>query len=138
MNLIVNGATYTLVKTDESDATYIEYDVFNHVGMIGRITKRNPEILYSAWNVNGENRGVGKNIREALESMIENIFYSRSYKGERRIKTLGEWIEGAEVKVEYARNGFVKHGKRVVRYDKAAGDLCIVIDNNKYFYYEFD
>lgn len=138
MNLIVNGATYTLVKSDESDATYIEYDVFNHAGMIGRITKRNPEILYSAWNVNGENRGVGKTIREALESMIENIFYSRSYKGERRIETLGEWIEGAELKVEYVRNDFVKHGKRVVRYDKAAGDLFIVIDNNKYFCYEFE
>lgn len=138
MNLIVNGATYTLVKTDESDAIYTEYDVFNHAGLIGRITKSNPEIFYSAWNVNGENRGTGRTVREALESMILNIFYSAVYKGDKYIKTLGAWNEGEKISVEYVKGEFVRQAERVVKYSAAAGDLFIVIDNNKYFYCEFE
>lgn len=139
MNIIIDGITYNLVKTDESDDTYSEYDVYNEAGLIGRITKHHDiEVVYSGWNVNGEHRGSGKTIREALESMILHIFFQCEYKGERYIITLGTWQEGSKVKVEYDRNNIVKHEERVVRYSGAAGDLYITIDNKKYFYCEFE
>lgn len=138
MNIILDGVTYTLVKTDECDSKYTEYDVFNPSGLIGRITKYGSEILYSAWNVDGENRGTGKTLRDTLESMILNIFYSAEYKGDAHIKTLGAWKEGGKVFVEYVKNDFVRHTERTVKYSKSAGDLYITLDNAKYFYYEFE
>lgn len=60
------------------------------------------------------------------------------YKGLPYIKTTGVWIEGEKVKVEFERNGTRKHGERLVRYSGAAGDLYITIDNNRYFYCEFE
>jgi len=82
-------------------------------------------------------QGVGKTIRETLEEMVLQMFYKCTFTGDRFIHTFGKWIEGEKLKVEFERNGVVKYAERVVKYSAAAGDLCITIDNNKYFYYEF-
>jgi len=138
VNIILDGITYTLIKTEECDSDYLEYDVFNPSGLIGKITKCGAEIFYSAWNVDGENRGTGKTLRDTLENMLLNIFYSASFKGDRYIKTLGAWVEGGKVSVEYVKNDIVKQAERVVKYSSQAGDLYITLDNRKYFYCEFD
>ena len=137
MNIIINNVSYELVKTLNTDS-YTEYSVYKNATHIGYITKAGAEVLYTARDTNRNILNTGATIRDALELMILNMFYSNTYTGDRHIKTLGEWIEGAELAVEYVKNDYVKHAKRVVRYNKAAGDLYIVIDNNKYFYYEFN
>ena len=137
MNIIINGLSYKLIKTEESDS-YIEYDVYKVDTLIGHMTKSGAEILYTARDTGYNIIATGSTLREALEAMVLNMFYSHTFKGERAIKTLGAWIEGETLEVEYSRNDIVKHAKRVVRYSKDAGDLYIVIDNNKYFYHEFD
>lgn len=137
MNIIIGYLSHELIKTSSTD-NYIEYDVYRAGALIGRITKSGAEILYTSRDIDNNIINTGATIREALEVMVLNMFYSNTFKGDRFIKTLGAWIEGNEVQVEYTRNNFIKHAKRVVRYSKAAGDLYIVIDNNKYFYCEFN
>lgn len=137
MNIVIGGISYKLNKAEESEQ-YIEYAVFRNEVLIGYITKSGAEIHYTGRNTEGEIKATAATLRDTLENMIMAIFYTLSYKGERIIKTLGAWTEGAEIKVEYVKNDYVKHGSRVVRYSKAAGDLYITIDNNKYFYCEFE
>lgn len=137
MNIVIGDLSHELIKTANTD-NYIEYDVYRADALIGRITKSGAEILYTSRDTDNNIINTGATIREALEGMILNMFYTHTFKGDRFIKTLGAWIEGNEVQVEYTRNNFVKHAKRVVRYSKAAGDLYIVIDNNKYFLHEFN
>ena len=137
MNIVINDLSHKLVKTEETDS-YIEYAVYRIDTLIGHITKSGSEMLYTGRDTEYNIIATGSTLRETLESMILNMFYSHSFKGDRFIKTLGAWIEGAELQVEYTRNNIVKSAKRVVRYNKAAGDLYIVIDNKKYFYCEFN
>lgn len=137
MNIVIKDFSYELIKTEASD-NYVEYQVMKNTALIGYITKAGAEVLYTARDTDNNIINTGATIRDALESMILNMFYSNTFKGDRFIKTLGAWIEGAEVKVEYTKNDTVKHAKRVVRYSKSAGDLYIVIDNRKYFYCEFN
>lgn len=137
MYIVLNDVSYELIKKEETP-TYIEYDVYKTDTLIGHITKNGAEIHYTGRDTEGNIKSTASTLRETLESMVLNIFYSETFKGERYIKTLGAWIEGNEIKVEYVKNDYVKHAKRVVRYNKAAGDLYIVIDNRKYFYCEFD
>lgn len=137
MNIVIGDLSHELIKTANAD-NYIEYDVYRVGSLIGQITKSGAEILYTSRDTDNNIINTGATIREALEGMILNMFYSQTFKGDRFIKTLGAWIEGNEVLVEYAKNNFIKHAKRVVRYDKQAGDLYIVIDNNKYFLCEFN
>lgn len=137
MNIVIKDFSYELTKTDNTD-NYVEYAVYKNTALIGYITKAGAEVLYTARDTDNNIINTGATIRDALEGMVLNIFYSHTYKGNRFITTLGAWIEGAEVKVEYVKNDAVKHAKRVVRYSKAAGDLYIVIDNRKYFYCEFN
>lgn len=136
MNIIINDTSYKLVKTEELD--YIEYAVYRADSLIGHITKSGSEILYTARDTDYNILTTAATLRDTLEAMILNMFYSHTYNGDKYIKTLGAWIEGAEIQIEYVKKDFVKHSKRVVRYSKTAGDLYIVIDNNKYFYYEFN
>ena len=136
MNIIINDTSYKLVKTEELD--YIEYAVYKDTALLGHITKSGSEVLYTARDTEYNILTTAATLRDTLEAMILNMFYSLTYKGDKHIKTLGAWIEGTEVEIEYVKNDYVKHAKRVVRYSKAAGDLYIVIDNNKYFYYEFN
>ena len=136
MNIVINGVSYELTKTSNTD-NYIEYTVYKNTTLIGYITKSGVEILYTARGIDNNIINTGSTIRETLELMILNTFYSHSFKGDRCIKTLGAWIENNKVQVEYTKNNVVKHANRLVRYSKAAGDLYIVIDNNKYFYCEF-
>lgn len=137
MNIVIKDFSYELTKTANTD-NYVEYAVYKNTALIGYITKTGAEVLYTARGTDNNIINTGATIRDALEGMVLNIFYSHTYKGDRFITTLGAWIEGAEVKVEYIKNDVVKHAKRVVRYSKAAGDLYIVIDNRKYFYCEFN
>ncbi len=137
MNIIIGGLSHELIKTQDRDG-YIEYSVYRADALIGYITKAGAEILYTGRDTEGNIRATGKTLREALDNLILDMFYSLTFKGERRIKTVGAWTEGAEVAVEYVKNDYVKHAQRIVRYSKAAGDLYIVIDNNKYFYCEFN
>ena len=137
MNIVIGDLSHELIKTAGTD-NYIEYDVYRAGALIGHITKSGAEILYTSRDTNNNIINTGATIREALEVMVLNMFYSNTFKGDRFIKTLGAWIEGNEIKVEYVKNDYVKHAKRVVRYNKAAGDLYIVIDNNKYFFCEFN
>lgn len=137
MHIVINDTSYKLVKAEELD-DYIEYDVYKTNNLIGRITKVGAEIYYTGRDLEGNIRGSAATLKDTLEAMVLNMFYARSYKGDRFIKTLGLWYEGEELKVEYTKNNIVKHAKRVVRYSKSAGDLYIVLDNNKYFLYEFD
>lgn len=136
MNIIINDTSYNLVKTEELD--YIEYAVYKNTALIGHITKSGVEILYTARDTSYNIITTAATLRDTLEAMILNMFYSHTYKGDKHIKTLGAWIEGTEIQIEYVKKDFIKHAKRVVRYSKTAGDLYIVIDNNKYFYCEFD
>ena len=136
MNIIINEVSYKLVKTEELD--YIEYAVYKNTALIGHITKSGAEILYTARDTSYNIITTAATLRDTLEAMVLNMFYSLTYKGDKHIKTLGVWIEGTEVQIEYIKKDYVKHSKRVVRYSKTAGDLYIVIDNYKYFYYEFD
>lgn len=136
MNIIINEVSYKLVKTEELD--YIEYAVYKNTALIGHITKSGSEVLYTARDTNYNILTTAATLRDTLEAMILNMFYSLTFKGNKHIKTLGAWIEGTEIQVEYVKKDYVKHAKRVVRYSKTAGDLYIVIDNNKYFYYEFN
>lgn len=137
MNIVIKDFSYELIKTEASD-NYVEYQVMKNTALIGCITKAGAEVLYTARDTDNNIINTGKTIRDALEGMVLNMFYSNTFKGDRYIKTLGAWIEGTEVKVEYTKNDTVKHAKRVVRYSKSAGDLYIVIDNRKYFYCEFN
>lgn len=136
MNIIIDDLSHELTKTADTD-NYVEYAVYRNTALIGYITKSGAEILYTARGTDNNIINTGATIRDALEGMVLNMFYSNTFKGDRFIKTLGAWIEGAEIKVEYVKNDYVKHAKRVVRYSKQAGDLYIMIDNNKYFYCEF-
>lgn len=136
MNIILNGCTYELIKTDDTE-NFIEYKVLKNDTHIGYINKYGAEVHYTGRDTAGEVKATAATLRDTLEGMVLNMFYSLSYRGERHIKTLGAWTEGATVKVEYVKNDYVKHAERVVRYSKAAGDLYITLDNNKYFYYEF-
>ena len=137
MNIIINDISHKLIKIADTDS-YIEYDVYRAETLIGHITKNGIEIYYTARDTNNNIKCVGSTLRETLEKMVLNMFYSHSFKGDKFISTLGAWIEGNEVQVEYVKNDYVKHAKRVVRYSKQAGDLYIVLDNNKYFYHEFN
>ena len=137
MNININDISHKLVKIEESD-NYIKYDVYRTDTLIGYITKTGAEIHYTGRDTEGNIKATAATLRETLELMILNMFYSHSFKGERFINALGAWTEGAELSVEYTRNNTVKHAKRVVRYSKSAGDLYIVIDNRKYFYHEFN
>lgn len=137
MNIVTHGFAHELVKTQDTDS-YTEYSVHRADTLIGSITKAGAEILYTGRDTDGNIRATGKTLREALDNLILDMFYSLTFKGEKYLKAVGAWTEGAEVAVEYVKNEYVKHAKRVIRYDKAAGDLYIVIDNNKYFYHEFN
>lgn len=137
MYITLNNVSYELIKKEETP-TYIEYDVYKTDSLIGHITKYGAEIHYTGRDTEGNIKSTASTLRETLDSMVLNMFYSQTFKGDRYIKTVGAWIEGKEIKVEYVKNDYVKHDKRVVRYNKAAGDLYIVIDNRKYFYCEFD
>lgn len=137
MNIVTYGFSHELVKTQDTDS-YTEYSVHRADTLIGYITKAGAEILYTGRDTEGNIRATGKTLREALDNLILDMFYTLSFKGDKHLKTVGAWTEGAEVAVEYVKNGYVKHAQRVVRYNMAAGDLYIVIDNNKYFYYEFN
>lgn len=137
MNIIIDDIAHKLIKTEESEG-YVKYDVYRAETLIGYITKSGIEIHYTARGTDNSIINTGSTIRDTLEVMILNMFYRHSFKGEMFINTLGAWIEGAEVQVDYVKNDYVKHAKRVVRYNKQAGDLYIVIDNNKYFYHEFN
>lgn len=137
MNVIFDNITYSLVQTEKASG-YISYDVYKAEHLIGKITKCGAEIHYTARDTQGNIQGSGATLRDTVESMALNMFYSSEYKGDRLIKTLGAWIEGERVKVEYERKAVVNHGERVVRYSKEAGDLYITIDNRKYFYCEFE
>lgn len=137
MNIVTHGFTHELVKTQDTDS-YTEYSVHRADALIGYITKAGAELLYTGRDTEGNIRATGKTLRETLDALILDMFYTLTFKGEKYLKTVGAWTEGAEVAVEYVKNDYVKHAKRVVRYDKAAGDLYIVIDNNKYFYCEFN
>lgn len=137
MHLIIDDISHKLIKTEETD-DYIEYDVYRADNLLGRITKVGAEIYYTGRDLEGNIRGSAATIRDTLEAMILNMFYSLTFKGGRHIITLGAWTEGAEIKVEYTKNDIVKHAKRVVRYSKDAGDLYIVLDNSKYFLCEFN
>ena len=137
MNIIIDDLSHELIKTAGTD-NYIEYGVYRAGTLIGHITKSGAEILYTSRDTDNNIINTGATIREALEVMVLNMFYSNTFKGDRFIKTIGAWIEGNEVQVEYTKNNFVKHAKRVVRYSAAAGDVYIVIDNNKSFYCEFN
>ena len=137
MNIVTYGFSHELVKTQDTDS-YTEYSVHRADALIGYITKAGAEILYTSRDTEGNIRATGKTLREALDNLILDMFYTLTFKGDKYLKTVGAWTEGAEVAVEYVKNDYVKHAKRVVRYDKAAGDLYIVIDNNKYFLHEFN
>lgn len=137
MYIVLNDVSYELIKKEETPS-YIEYDVYKVDTLIGHITKHGAEIHYTGRDTEGNIKSTASTLRETLESMVLNIFYSQTFKGDRYLKTVGAWIEGNEIKVEYVKNDYVKHAKRVVRYSKAAGDLYIVIDNRKYFYCEFN
>lgn len=137
MNIIIGSLSHELVKTQDTDG-YIEYSVHRADALIGYITKAGAEILYTSRDTEGNIRATGKTLREALDNLILDMFYTLTFKGNKYLKTVGAWAEGAEVAVEYTKNDYVKHAKRVVRYDRTAGDLYIVIDNNKYFYCEFN
>lgn len=137
MYITLNDVSYELIKKEETP-TYIEYDVYKTDTLIGHITKNGAEIHYTGRDTEGNIKSTASTLRETLESMVLNMFYTLAFKGDRLIKTFGAWIEGKEIKVEYVKNDYVKHAKRVVRYNKAAGDLYIVIDNRKYFYCEFN
>ena len=137
MNIIFYNVSYTLVKRESTDG-YISYDVFKEDSHIGTISKYGAEIHYTARDMQGNIKGSGATLRETLEIMVLTMFYSCSYKGDRNITTYGAWAEGEKVKVEFDRNGFAKSAERVVKYNKAAGDLYITLDNNRYFYYEFE
>jgi len=137
MNIVIGDLSHALIKTTSTDS-YVEYDVYRADTLIGHITKSGAEIYYTGRDTEGNIKSTAATLRDTLEAMILNIFYSLTYKGDRLIKTLGAWIEGNEVQVEYVKNDYVKHTKRVVRYSKQAGDLYIVLDNNKYFYCEFN
>lgn len=137
MHIVINDISHKLVKTEVSDS-YVEYTVYRAGSLLGRITKSGSEILYTARDTEYNIICTGKTLRDALESMILNMFYSSSFKGDKYIRTLGAWVEGSKIQVEYTKNNIVKHSERVVRYSKEAGDLYIVIDNNKYFYHEFN
>lgn len=137
MNMIIKGVTYTL--TEEANTVYgVCYDVFKGTNLIGSITRVGVEIHYTARDTQGEVRGCAGTLRKTLEEMVDRMYYYHPYKGDRYLETFGTWIEGERVKVEYDKDGVVKKGERVVRYSKAAGDLYITIDNNKYFYCEFE
>lgn len=137
MNIIIFDTTYTLEQTDKADG-FISYNVLKGTNPIGTISKGGAEIHYTARDTQGAIKCNAATIRETLEGMVLRMFYQNSYKNGRHIETLGEWIEGEKVQVEYERKGEVKHGERVVRYSGEAGDLYITIDNRKYFYCEFD
>ena len=139
MNIVIGDISHKLVKTEAAD-NYIEYAVYRgeNEALIGRITKSGAEILYTGRDTDYNIVNTGATIRDTLEGMILNMFYSHIFKGDRFIKTLGAWIEGAKVNVEYHQNNTVKHAERVIKYSKQVGDLYIVIDNNKYFYHEFN
>lgn len=140
MNIVIDDISHELIKNNHIHHiySYVEYAVYRADNLIGYITKSVSEILYTARDTDNNIINTGATIRDALEGMVLNMFYSNTFKGDRYIKTLGAWIEGAEVKVEYTKKDTVKHAKRVVRYSKSAGDLYIVIDNRKYFYCEFN
>lgn len=137
MNIVTYGFSHELVKTQDTDS-YTEYSVHRADALIGYITKAGAEILYTGRDTEGNIRATGKTLREALDALILDMFYTLTFKGEKYLKTVGAWTEGNEVAVEYVKNDHVKHAQRIVRYSKAAGDLYIVIDNNKYFYHEFN
>lgn len=137
MHIIIDEISHRLVKTEET-ANFVEYAIYRSGVLLGYISKTGIEIHYTARDTEGNIKSTAATLRDTLEGMILNIFYSHTFKGDRYINTLGAWIEGAEVKIEYDKNNIVKHSKRVIRYDKAAGDLYITLDNNKYFYHEFN
>lgn len=137
MNIIFDGVSYQFKKVIEEES-FVQYDVFKGDVLQGHITKRSVEILFTATDALGNIKGMGKTLRDALASMVLNIYYRYTFKGDKKIETLGKWIEGEKIKVEYAKNSIVKHGERVVKYDRSAGDLYITVDNRKYFYHEFE
>lgn len=137
MNIIFDGVSYEFKKVIDEES-FVQYDVFKGDVLQGHITKRGIEILFTATDALGNIKGMGKTLREALASMVMNIYYRFTFKGDKRIITLGKWIEGEKLNVEYAKDNIVKHGERVVKYDKAAGDLYITVDNAKYFFHEFE
>ena len=137
MNMIIFDTAYTLELTEKADG-FISYNVYKGDNLIGSITKVGAEIHYTARDTQGNIKGQAATLRETLESMILHMFYHSRFTNGRYIETLGEWIEGGKVRVEYERNGVVNHGERVVRYSGEAGDLYITLDNRKYFYCEFE
>lgn len=136
MNIIINDMLYKLIKTENTD-DYIEYEIYKNDCLTGYITKNGAEIYYTARDLDNNVRGCAATIRESLELMLLDMFYSHRYKGDKYIKTLGKWQEGAEISVEYVANDYIKQVTRKVQYNKAAGDLYIVLGTKKYFYYEF-
>lgn len=136
MNIIIDNISHKLIKTEESES-YIEYDVYRAEVLIGHIAKSGAEIYYTGRDTEGNIKSTAATLRDTLAEMVLNMFYTSTFKGDRHIITLGAWLEGSELKVEYVKNDYVKHVKRVVHYSKDAGDLYIVLDNNRYFLHEF-
>lgn len=133
MFIVMHDISYRLVKAKENNNIYTEYDVFKSDQRIGAICRYGAEIYYTVKDIDNNIIDVADTLRNALEILV----YTSVYSGDKYIKTVGAWIEGDTIKVEYAKNNTVRHVKRVVQYNAAAGDLCITLDNAKYFYYEF-
>lgn len=137
MNIVLYDVSYKLVQSGRA-ADFVSYEVYKGESKIGSITKGGAEIYYTAADMQGNVRGCAATLRETIEAMVLDMFYRSEFTKGRRIVTHGAWCEGEKVKVEFVRGDFVKYGERVVHYSKDAGDLFITIDNNKYFYCEFE
>ena len=80
MHLVINDFSYKLIKTEETDS-YIEYDVYRADSLLGRIAKVGAEVYYTGRDLEGNIRGSAATLRDTLEAMILNMFYSLSFKG---------------------------------------------------------
>lgn len=73
MNIVIDSITHELIKTADSES-YIEYAVHRNTALIGYITKSGAEILYTARDTDYNIITTGSTLRDALSSMVLNIF----------------------------------------------------------------
>lgn len=133
MHIVLHGISYELKRTKDTNDNFKEYQVYKSDRQHGTITKCGNEIYYTARDLNNNILGTAATLKETLEILL----YTSKYRGDKYIVTVGAWFEGETVKVEYEKNNIIRHVKRIVHFDKTAGDLYITLDNAKYFYYEF-
>lgn len=64
------GKHYDVVKSNESDERFVEYDILSSGESIGSITKYAEDHLYTAWDNNGKMIAMRATLEGAVKAVI--------------------------------------------------------------------